>query len=692
MEREMTSMRLMLVAGALALLGVGCGDDDRGPGRPDAGGRRDSGSVGVDSGTPDEDSGTPDEDAGMPDEDGGMPDEDGGPGCVDDDGDGYGEGAECLAPDCDDTNEDVNEGATERCNSIDDDCDGTTDDGFTDLGAACTAGDGECAAAGVRVCTGDGSGTECDAIPGTPGTESCNGLDDDCDGTADNGFAGLGDACSAGTGACMRTGTNVCAAGGASVTCDAVSGTPGTETCNSMDDDCNGMTDEGLGTSTCGMGECSRTVNNCEGGVMQMCVPGASGTEICDTRDNDCDGMVDEMLGSTSCGMGVCARTVMNCIGGVAQMCSPGMAMPETCNSLDDDCNGVADDGLGTISCGMGACARTVPACTGGVMGTCTPGTPAATDACPANGIDEDCNGTADEDCPSNDLFASATTITLGSSETVVTGSTVGALRDGPTTTCACSTGPNVWYRFVLGTNSVVYFDTAGSTLDTGLFITDAAGALVPAQAANDQANAGLCNDDSGCASGSNGWTSTLNSRTWGRFNAGTYYVSVTGCGSGAFTLRAQMVPTTLGSFFYQDRFGPGMATDSTFLIGTSEESGTCGGTGSGEDVRWIATCGAQQFFSLCTSDGGTFERREGTTNFDPTMYIRSAQSGAQVSCNDDGGTMGGVACAGTGGDASQFGSRLNNVTVPRGLNSVFVDSITGMSGMNYTLAYTVRD
>ena len=45
-----------------------------------------------------------------------------------------------------------------------------------------SVGVGACAAAGVRVCTGEGTGTVCNAIPSTPTPETCDGLDNDCDG------------------------------------------------------------------------------------------------------------------------------------------------------------------------------------------------------------------------------------------------------------------------------------------------------------------------------------------------------------------------------------------------------------------------------------------------------------------------------------------------------------------------------
>lgn len=48
--------------------------------------------------------------------------------CFDQDGDGFGIGPECLGPDCDDSNPDVNPAAEEICNDIDDNCNGENDE------------------------------------------------------------------------------------------------------------------------------------------------------------------------------------------------------------------------------------------------------------------------------------------------------------------------------------------------------------------------------------------------------------------------------------------------------------------------------------------------------------------------------------------------------------------------------------
>jgi len=75
----------------------------------------------------------------------------------------------------------------ERCNQLDDDCDGMVDEAFPELGGACSAGVGACASAGVLVCAPDGTQSLCDAVPGSPTDEVCDGIDNDCNGVTDEG-------------------------------------------------------------------------------------------------------------------------------------------------------------------------------------------------------------------------------------------------------------------------------------------------------------------------------------------------------------------------------------------------------------------------------------------------------------------------------------------------------------------------
>ena len=83
-----------------------------------------------------------------------------------------------------------------RCDGIDGNCNGQVDEAFSDLGTACDNGQvGGCRDAGKRVCDPtDPAQTHCDLsfapnpVPGAPAQESCNGVDDDCNGLVDDGI------------------------------------------------------------------------------------------------------------------------------------------------------------------------------------------------------------------------------------------------------------------------------------------------------------------------------------------------------------------------------------------------------------------------------------------------------------------------------------------------------------------------
>ena len=141
------------------------------------------------------------------------------------------------------------------------------------------------------------------------------------------------------------------------------------------------------------------------------------------------------------------------------------------------------------------------------------------------------------------------------------------------------------------------------------------------------------------------------------------------------------------------------------YLWSPSRTDGSCGIAGKGgEALRWFVTCGAQQFFSVCRSDGGgaDWTRQYNGLFYDFAMYLRTGQGGTEVACNDDGTSMGGTNCSGqsygTGlGDANNFGSRLNNVATPRGLGLQFNDerlqnaSSAAVPNQHYQMIYTIR-
>ena len=79
------------------------------------------------------------------------------------------------------------EDTTGSCDSFDNDCDGRTDEPFQ-IGQACPVGSGACTNPnGVWVCDNTVPTTKhrCNGSPKAPGVETCNGLDDDCDGKVD---------------------------------------------------------------------------------------------------------------------------------------------------------------------------------------------------------------------------------------------------------------------------------------------------------------------------------------------------------------------------------------------------------------------------------------------------------------------------------------------------------------------------
>ncbi len=299
--------------------------------------------------------------------------------------------------------------AAEACNGVDDDCDGNVDEDFgTD-----TCGLGACQVT-IDLCAG-GVPQVCVPLPPAP-AEACDGTDDDCDGTVDEGCScidGTQQPCYSGpagtenVGVCTG-GTQTCA-NGAWGACMGET-LPAAESCNGIDDDCDANVDEGLGNASCGVGACQASTPNCIGGQVQVCQPGAPGTESCNGVDDDCDGATDEGLPPTTCGQGQCAVSVPSCVNGQPNVCTPGQPSAEVCDGLDNDCNGQIDNGNpgggGACSTGnVGACAAGTTACSGGAV-VCAQNVQPTADIC--DGIDNDCDGQTDEGNPGSG-FACAT-------------------------------------------------------------------------------------------------------------------------------------------------------------------------------------------------------------------------------------------------------------------------------------------
>jgi hypothetical protein len=291
-------------------------------------------------------------------------------------------------------------GSDETCNGRDDDCDGMVDEGDPGSGGGCGSDVGVCST-GVEHCVG---GTiVCQGATG-PTAEACDGADNNCNGEVDEGNPEGGRVCGVSAGTC-ETGREVCT-GGALVCTGAVG--PTAEMCDGLDNDCDGSIDEGNpgGGGTCGVdtGSCSFGALSCRGGVL-VC-EGAIGptAETCNGADDDCNGSVDDgdPGGGGTCGtdLGVCSPGALHCTAGTLTcMGATGpRAGGELCNGLDDDCNGSIDEGNpeGGASCGTstGACSSGTLTCAGGTL-TCVGAIGPTLETC--NGTDDDCNGVVDD-------------------------------------------------------------------------------------------------------------------------------------------------------------------------------------------------------------------------------------------------------------------------------------------------------
>jgi len=289
----------------------------------------------------------------------------------------------------------------EICNGVDDDCDGQVDEAgdIAMVGTQCGSNTGPCTPgtwqcqSGTMVCDG---GIQ-------PGTEVCNGVDDDCDGAIDE--PPLGDAPAPGQYGCWTLAGSSCSHENLSwdppagagchdvgtlssppcntgvLSCEGANGwiclapvEPEAEICDNADNDCDGQVDEsdsatalmqdcyspGLGPNT---GCTDYDPSQCDGvcqpghricghvtpGVWSDCVGEVTPTvEVCDGLDNDCDGAADESEDLPWIGqpcppsMNVC-NGILDCQGG-QRVCVGGSTQPGRCNGFDDDCDGVTDE------------------------------------------------------------------------------------------------------------------------------------------------------------------------------------------------------------------------------------------------------------------------------------------------------------------------------------------------------------
>ncbi|MBU49965.1 MAG: hypothetical protein CL920_14860 [Deltaproteobacteria bacterium] len=258
----------------------------------------------------------------------------------------------------------------EVCNGQDDDCDGQADEDCPCQNGQtqdCGQDEGICQK-GTQTCR-NGAWGECTGQI-TPKSETCNGEDDDCDGSVDEALTRAcytGSKQTRGVGIC-KDGVETCSKGKWG-TCTGQT-LPAKENCaNKTDDDCDGKVNDGCDecnakeTRVCGasdVGECQKGTQTCSSTSPRKwgaCVGEVKAkTEVCDNnKDDDCDGEIDEKCPCTSgvsrpCGTGVgsCQKGTQSCDSGMWGSCT-GQKGPqtETCNGKDDDCDGIIDNATG---------------------------------------------------------------------------------------------------------------------------------------------------------------------------------------------------------------------------------------------------------------------------------------------------------------------------------------------------------
>ena len=239
-------------------------------------------------------------------------DSDGVPDCLDLDDDNDGDPDET---DCAPTNKDIHAGASELCNGLDDNCVGGVDEGFPnadgDSKPDCLDDDDDG--------DGDPDVTDCEPLNSLVSSllsEVCDGKDNDCSGAADEGFL---DTDSDGLADCVDTDddndgdldTTDCAPKDKTISKQA------SEICDGLDNDCDGSTDEGfLNTDSDAVADCVDTDDDNDGDPDVSDCADTDNTistlvqEICDGKDNDCDEAKDEGFPDTD------SDSIADCIDG----------------------------------------------------------------------------------------------------------------------------------------------------------------------------------------------------------------------------------------------------------------------------------------------------------------------------------------------------------------------------------------
>ncbi|MCO6431410.1 MAG: hypothetical protein J5J00_11160 [Deltaproteobacteria bacterium] len=254
--------------------------------------------------------------------------------CADQDNDGHN-----ASVDCNDQNPLVFPGAAESCDGLDNNCDGTVDEGCP----VCTDADSD----GFFAQAGCGSAVDCDDANSSvsPATaEVCfDSIDNDCDGEVNEGCLTCtpGDLCDSGS-------VGQCATGIFDSNCQCVGDGAENEVCDGLDNDCNGIPDDvpGLESDPLNCGQCGNACGagqNCVGG---QCVNSDPCAGVSCNDGNDCT--------LDSCSGGACQFLPLAGATCGENTCEAGTQTQFICNSTGS-CVGLPSS-CGLFACGTGFC------------------------------------------------------------------------------------------------------------------------------------------------------------------------------------------------------------------------------------------------------------------------------------------------------------------------------------------------
>ena len=642
-----------------------------------------------------------------------------------------------FSGDCDDTDDAISPSAIEVCDGVDNDCDGITDadalagsifyrdadsDGYGDPDSL------------VKACSRPfgfvDNALDCldsNASVSPDGTESCNGVDDDCDGVIDNGYTaalwfrdgdgdGHGDPAKA-TLSCFPP-SGFVAVGGDCDDSDAEIHGDMLELCDLKDNDCDGVVDEDLSDMVFyrdldgdGYGTMSDEIIDCapvEGYVVdgtdcddvdEEIRPGR--VEDCNGIDDNCDGVIDETwpldpyyLDADDDGYGAgdaqlaCSAPVGHVLDGsdcddADPLVNPGI-YADCENDRDDDCDGAIDegpdstfyrdfdgDGFGDASLTMVECAPPPgwvwddTDCDDSDAGTY----PEHRENC-SDGLDNDCDGLDDDedpdcDCPDHG-FVEDEDLGTTTGDAVASGSTVTEDDTYTFGECGSSGAKDRFFRFEAPEDGCYTFDTEGSGYDTLLRVLDAC-----------EGTSIDCDDDGG-----SGVLSIIETPL---AEGDQVFVVVDGysvSSSGEYTLNinyeAAVSSEAGGILAYDEDLGDG--------LGDAIASGDSLGMGDDYDGSCGSSAGVDVAFLWEAPDDGCYEIDTDGSSYDTVLRVFNAEiGGGGVICGGSGSGPSELACDDDGGLG--VSSRLSRTVSGGAQYIIVVDGFGSSSVGSYVLS-----